>query len=111
LLTESLALAGAAGALGVLIALWGRDIVMKMVPPAPFPIGLEMTISGKVLLFALAVTLATSLLFGLVPALQASKPELVPSLKDSIGGGPGQRSRLQSALVVSQVALSLISLV
>ncbi len=111
LLTESLTLAIAAGGLGLLLALWGRDLIMKLLPPAPFPIGMELSISPRVVLFAFVVTLATSLLFGLVPALQASNPELVPSLKDGIGGEPGQRSRLQSALVVSQVALSLVSLV
>jgi len=109
LLTEGLALAALSGGLGMLLAIWGRDLVMKLIPPAPFPIGMELTISGRVVLFALAVTLATALLFGLVPAIQASKPDLVPSLKDEIGGGP--RSRLQSSLVVAQVALSLVSLV
>ena len=111
LLTESFGLALCAGLVGVLISFWGRDLVMNMAPPAPFPIGMEMTTSPRVLLFALLVTLATALIFGLVPALQASRPELVPALKDEIGGGPASRGRLQSGLIVAQIALSLVSLV
>jgi predicted permease len=68
-------------------------------------------VDGRVLLFALAAALAATMVFGLFPALQASNPALIPTLKDEIGGGPAHRSRLQSALVISQVALSLVSLV
>ena len=111
LLTESLALGLLAGGVGVLVAYWSRDTLARMVPPAPFPINLAFDVDGRVLLFALGVTIAAAVVFGLVPALQASNPALVPTLKDEIGGGPAHRSRLQSALVVSQVALSLVSLV
>jgi predicted permease len=111
LLTESLALGLMAGGVGVLVAYWSRDLFASLVPPAPFPVSLEFIVDGRVLLFALGVTLAAAMVFGLFPALQASNPALVPTLKDEIGGGPAHRSRLQSALVISQVALSLVSLV
>jgi predicted permease len=111
LLTESLVLALLAGAVGFVIALWGRDLMTAFVPAAPFPIGLEYRVDTTILAFAVAVTFATALAFGLVPALQASKPALVPALKDDVGGAFGGRHRLQSALVVGQVALSLVSLV
>ena len=111
LLTESLALGLLAGGVGLVVASWSRGALASMVPPAPFPISLEFAVDGRVLLFALGVTVAASVVFGLVPALQASNPALVPTLKDEIGGGPAHRTRLQSALVVSQVALSLVSLV
>ncbi len=111
LLTESLALALLSGVIGVVVALWARDLMMVMLPAAPFPIGLEFRVDGVVLGFALGVTLLTALLFGLAPALQASNPELVPTLKDDIGAGHPKRARLQSTLVVVQVALSLVSLV
>jgi len=111
LLTESLALALIAGAIGVVVALWARDLMMVLIPAAPFPIGLEFRVDLRVLGFALGVTLLTALLFGLAPALQASNPDLVPTLKDDIGFGHPKRARLQSTLVVSQVALSLVSLV
>jgi len=111
LLTEGLVLGLLAGGVGVVVSLWSGDLMMAFIPPSPFPIGLDITVSGRVLLFALAVTLVTSLVFGLVPAIQATRPELVPTLKDEIGFGAGHRSRLQSVLVVSQVALALVSLV
>lgn len=111
LLTESLLLATFAGAVGLVIALWGKDLMTAFVPAAPFPIGLEYRIDGTVLLFALGVTVLTALAFGLAPALQASRPALVPTLKDDVTGAFGGRHRLQSSLVVGQVALSLVSLV
>jgi predicted permease len=64
-----------------------------------------------VLLFGFGVTVATALVFGLVPAFQASRPDLVTTLKDEIGTVPGGRGRLQAGLVVAQVALSLVTLV
>jgi predicted permease len=111
LLTESLVLALVAGGVGVFVAYWSRDALLGLLPPSPFPINLQFDVSGRVLLFALGVTVLAAFAFGLFPALQASNPNLVPTLKDEIGGGPAHRSRLQSSLVVSQVALSLVALV
>jgi predicted permease len=114
LFTESLVLAALAGVVGFVIALWGRDLMNAFVPAAPFPIGLEYRMDSTILTFALVVTLVTALAFGLAPALQASKPDVVPALKDDVsgafGGGWG-RHRMQSALVTGQVALALVSLV
>jgi len=110
LLTESLALGVLAGGVGIVVALWSRDLFATFIPPSPFPIVLDIRVDDRVLLFAFAVTLVTALVFGLVPALQASNPDLVTTLKDGIGSAPERRGRLQSALVVSQVALSLVSL-
>jgi len=111
LLTESVALGVMAGGVGVLVAYWSRDALTSLLPPAPFPIGLDFIVDGRVLLFTLGVTLAAAMAFGLFPALQASNPALVPTFKDEIGGGPAHRSRLESALVAGQVALSLVALV
>ncbi|HEY2805594.1 MAG TPA: ABC transporter permease [Gemmatimonadales bacterium] len=111
LLTESLVLAVAAGVLGMLLVFWGREALLTMMPAVPYPINLNVQINGLVVTFAAVVTAGTAIVFGLVPALQASKPELVPTLKDEIGAGRGGRGRLQSALVVTQVALSLLTLV
>ncbi len=111
LLTESLVLALLAGTVGFVIALWGRDLMTAFVPAAPFPIVLEYRVDTSILTFALAVTLLTAVAFGLAPALQASKPDVVPALKDDVSGSFGGRHRLQAALVVGQVALSLVSLV
>ena len=111
LLTESLALAALAGVVGIVTAFWGRDLLAAFIPAAPFPIGLDLKVDGGVLLFAVGVTAAAALVFGLAPAIQASNPDLVPTLKDEIGAGVPRRARLQSSLVVAQVALSLVSLV
>ncbi len=111
LLTESLALAALAGALGLAMAFWGRDALQMLLPAVPFPVGFDVNLDGRVLLFAILVTAATAMAFGLVPALQASRPDLVRTLKDEIGEGTGGRGRLQAALVVVQVALSLVTLV
>jgi predicted permease len=111
LLTESMTLGGLAGALGVALSLWGREGFFAMLPVVPYPIGIDFSLDGRVLAFAILVTVLTALAFGLVPSLQASKPDLVPTLKDEIGEGRGGRGRLQAALVMAQVALSLITLV
>jgi macrolide transport system ATP-binding/permease protein len=110
LLTESLLLALAGGAAGLFLALWIIDLVVAFKPPIDIPIWLDLAVDWRVLLFALAASLATSLVFGLAPALQATRPELVPALKD-LGAQTGRaRSRLRGALVVAQVALSLVLL-
>ena len=111
LLTESLTLAAMAGAFGVFVSLWGRDLMLALLPAVPYPVGLNFELEPRVVAFAVAITAGAAAAFGLVPALQASRPELVPTLKDEIGDGTGTRGRLQGALVVAQVALSLVTLV
>jgi predicted permease len=111
LLTESLVLAALAGALGVLLSFYARDALLALLPVVPYPVFLDFRLDGWVLGFATAVTAGAAIAFGLAPALQGSRLELVPSLKDEIGDSPGRRGRLQSALVVAQVALSLVTLV
>lgn len=110
LLLESLLLAGAGGAAGLALAWWGRNLLMVFIPPAPFPLGSDLEISGRVIAFAAAVTIGTVLLFGLVPALRASRPALVPALREG-AAGDGRGSRLRGALVAAQVSLSLVALV
>ncbi len=111
LLTESLLLALIGGTLGFFLALWGIDLLMAIVP-GNLPQVDEVSIDGRVLSFTLVVSLATGIIFGLVPALQASKSDLTHSLKE--GGratGSQQRSRIRSALVIAEIALSLVLLV
>jgi predicted permease len=111
LLTESAMLALAAGIAGVGLTFWGRDLMRAFIPAGPYPIELAMSMNLKVVAFAAVLTAATTLLFGLVPALQTSRPELVPALKQGIGDAPVGRARVQSVLIVGQVALSVVSLV
>ena len=113
LLTESAVLAAASGAAGLLLTIWTSRLLTAVLPPLPFPVRLEGTVNPRVLLFALGATLVTALVFGLVPALAASRPSLAPSLKEMAGASGGGRGRawLRKGLVVAQVALSLVLLV
>ncbi len=110
LLTESLLLAVAGGALGLLLAFWGRGLLMAIMPALPFPVSLTSDVSLRVVAMTVLVTAGTALLVGLLPALRASSPALVSAIKDERLPGSG-RSLLRSGLVVTQVALSLTALV
>ncbi|MGH9843323.1 MAG: ABC transporter permease, partial [Blastocatellia bacterium] len=111
LLTESLLLACLGGAAGLLLAAWGADVLMAFKPPVEFPIEIDLRADWRVLGFTCGISLLTGILFGLAPALTASRPDLVASLKDEAGAGGGGRGRLGGALVVAQVALSLLLLI
>jgi putative ABC transport system permease protein len=112
LLTESMMLATLGGVVGLLVALLGKSLLV--VNDSGLPRVEEISIDGRVLGFTLALSLLTGLIFGLVPALQVSKPNLNELLKD--GGAKGgmegsHRHRLCSLLVISEVALSLMLLI
>jgi len=111
LLTESLLLALAGGVVGVLLAVWLIDLVIAFKPPLSLPLLLDLQLDWRVLGFTVVLAALTGALFGLLPALQATKPELVPALKDASALGGYRRSRLRSTLVVAQVALSLVLLI
>ncbi len=111
LLIESSLLAAVGGAVGLFIAAWGRELFTAFVPPAPLPIEMQFGVNGRVLVFAVLATGLAALVFGTAPALRATRPDLVPALKDDAGQGIAARSRLRSALVVGQLALSVVALV
>ncbi|MEX2299831.1 MAG: ABC transporter permease, partial [Bryobacterales bacterium] len=113
LLAENVVLAVAAGALGVLFAAWGLNAVLAAIPetmkvslPRREAIGLD----GMVLAFAFLLSLATAALFGLAPARRSSRFELAAALKEGGRGTRGGGGRLRDALVVGEVALSLMLL-
>jgi predicted permease len=113
LLTESVLLAAIGGAAGVLLA-W-LVVQAYQAAPAPagaLPIALEFAVDRRVLAFSLVLSVVTGLVFGVAPALQASKPGLVPALKDEsfVPGGRSRRFNLKKGLVVAEVALSLMLL-
>lgn len=113
LLTEALVLSGIAGLAGVLMARWTMNVIMAFVPPVDLPIDLGLRMDQTTLLFALAVSILTGIVFGLAPAVQASNPETVNALKEQAGRGSEARAgrRLRSSLVVAQVAVCLFLLV
>ena len=110
LLMESLLLFLAGGAAGMALAAWAAGAASGLTLPGPEPVFLDLRPDGSVVLFALGVALATGVLFGLVPALQSSRPDLVPSLKDGARGGT-RGSRTRRVFAGAQVAMSLVLLV
>ncbi|HKA17140.1 MAG TPA: ABC transporter permease [Blastocatellia bacterium] len=115
LMTESLLLSLAGGTIGFFVAIWSKDILRSLVPFGGGPNQQQgISIDPRVLLFALVVSIISGLLFGLAPALQASRPDLVPVLKGDITvpvGTQGFRINLRKSLVVVQVGLSLFALI
>ena len=111
LVTESLLLSLAGGAAGLLIAAWLNNLVAGIKLPTDITFVFDLRLDWRVLTFALLVSVLTGIVFSILPALQASKPELVPALKDEASMGGFRRSRLRNALVVVQVALSLVLLI
>jgi predicted permease len=116
LLTESVLLAVTGGAIGAGLAFVGVRLLVRMVPQdlAQFIYGWnKVGVDGKVLLFTVAVSVLTGVIFGIAPALQASKVNLSDSLKEGgrSGAGGGHRNRLRSVLVVAEVALALVLLI
>ena len=111
LLTESVLLAACGGVLGLGLAYWVVNAMMAFKPPMDIPLSTQLHIDYRVLLFTAAVSLLTGVVFGLLPALQATNPDLVPALKDETSIGGYRRSWLRNGLVVFQVSLSLLLLI
>lgn len=111
LLTESFLVFLAGGIGGVVAAYWGLDIVRSIEIPAPMPVDFDFTPDTTVLGFALVLTLGTGLVFGLLPALQATRMDLVPTLKDEGDRKGSSSNRLRRFFVMAQVGLSMVLLV
>ncbi len=113
LLTESILLALIGGTLGWGFAYWGTDLIHASIPPLPYPINLDVSPDLSVFKWMVAVSFLTGVVFGLAPAVLASRPDLVAVLK----GVTGQTKRgvnhwnLRSLLVVAQVAISILVLI
>jgi predicted permease len=112
LMTESFMLALAGGAAGLLVAVWAIDLLEAYQLPGGIALGeLGLGLKPAVLVFTLLLSLVTGVLFGLVPAIQSSKPDLVTALKDQGRLPAAGRSSLRHLLVVAQVALCLLLLI
>jgi predicted permease len=109
LLTESLLLAVLGGLLGVGLAAFADRLLLRMISGGADMIPLDVSINFRLLLFNLAITVATALLFGIVPALRGTRVELTDALKDGRGPASGtSRSPIGKVLIVAQVAISLV---
>ncbi len=112
LLTETVLLAGLGGLAGVVLAVQALNALVGADLPLPFPITLDLSLDRTVLGFSLLVSLGAGVLFGLAPALQGTKPDVAPTLRDESGsGGRGRGASLRDALVVAQVAVSVVLLI
>ncbi len=112
LLVESVVLAVAGGAGGIFLAVWMNRLLFSFLPQAGTPRTLTAMPDLRVLLFTAAVSLGTGVLFGLVPALQSTRPDLANTLKDQAGAVVGGTAVVfRKVLVVAQVALSLLLLI
>ncbi|MGH9838189.1 MAG: ADOP family duplicated permease [Blastocatellia bacterium] len=118
LLTESLLLAVASGAVGLLFAVWGTNLLTAMLTAGPLSTGIEdnaialdLRLDGRVIACAALLGLLTSLIFGLAPAFRSSKVALTAALKERSATAASGRFSLDKLLVIAQVALSLVLLV
>ena len=111
LMTESVMLSLAGGIFGVLVAAAINRVVQRVDFPIDIALVFDLRIDWRVLSFTLGLSVLTGMLFSLIPALQSSKPELVPALKDETSMAGFRRSRLRNTLVVAQITLSLVLLI
>jgi predicted permease len=113
LLTEGTLLALIGGAAGLLLAFWAQGVLWSFRPPFLAADAIDLQPDMRVLLFTLAVSVATGVLFGLAPAIQASRPDLVVELKEKTSAPTGSNRlfSLRNVLVSAQIALSLVALV
>jgi predicted permease len=113
LVVESLLLSAGGAILGLVLALWTDRVLLAFLPLDTTSLKLSTTPDLRILLFTGAVALLTGIIFGLVPALQCTKPDVAPTLKDTVGGivGGGGTVRFRKILVAAQVTLSLLLLV
>jgi predicted permease len=113
LLTESITLALLGGIAGIALAWWVIRLLLALQPPISFPMDIDIAMSGTVYAFAFFLSVATGIIFGLLPSWQTTRPELVSALKDAYGSAVGRLRRfgMRSGLVVSQVAVSALLLV
>jgi putative ABC transport system permease protein len=115
LLTESILLSLAGGAAGIALAFAIVQAFKVAAPPAGvfLPVAVQFAIDGRVLLFAFVLSFVTGIVFGLLPALQASNPNVTPTLKDEsfVPDERGRRIRMKQSLVVAEIALTVVLLV
>ena len=110
LLTESVLLGVAGGALGLIVAKWGTQAVIAALPET-LPRANEIALDSHVLWFTLGISLLTSAIFGLVPALKAARPNLMLTLKEGGRGSGGAKHRTQAVLVAAEMAMAVVLLI
>ena len=110
LLTESVMLSVISAVVGLLLVWWGIEVLVAVAPPAILRLN-EVAVDARVLGFTLALSLLTGIIFGLAPALHASKLDLNAALKEGARSSTGAGHRLRNLLAISEIALALVLLV
>jgi predicted permease len=110
LLTESILIGLAGGALGLMVAAWGTQAALKVLPET-LPRAQDVGVDGRVLIFTLIASIVAGVLFGLAPALKIARPNLQETLKESGRGASGTRHRAQGVFVVVEMAMALVLLI
>lgn len=111
MLTESALLGFCGGLLGLIVALWGVQTLIQLAPANRIPRVNEIRFDGWVFAFNLGVSLATSLLFGLAPALQLTRARQARNWKDAAARGSARSGAMRSVLVMAEVAPALVLLI
>jgi predicted permease len=112
LLVESLLLSLLGGALGVALSALSLKLLLGAQLPIPIPINLDVGVDARILGFATLASVSAAILFGLLPAMQATRPNVIETIKnENAGGKPGRRFTMRNALVVGQTAMSLVLLI
>jgi putative ABC transport system permease protein len=111
MLTESVLLAVAGGAAGLVVAYWGRTALWSFRPPFLANASIDLSFEPRVLLFTAATSILTGVLFGVVPAIQVSRASLSDTLKAGGRTGASVNNRIRSALVVSEIGLATVALI
>jgi macrolide transport system ATP-binding/permease protein len=111
LLSESLLLSSTGGLIGLVLAFWLLKLATAIRPPVDVPLSIDLHLDYRVIVFTALISLVAGLLFGLLPALQATGTDLISALKDEMHVGRLERSWLKNGLIVFQIALSLALLI
>jgi predicted permease len=111
LIVESLVLSAIGGAAGLMLATWLARLLSRFQPPLQIAIAFDFSPDLRVFVFTFALAVVTGVLFGLAPAIRASRPDLVPALKGESRATPNPRFSLRSFLIAGQMALSTVLLV
>ncbi len=112
LLTESLLLGAIGSGLGLFLSLWGVDLMTRAIP-VELPYWLRFDFDWRIFIFAIGLGIGSAVIFGLFPAAQASRPQLIDAIKEGgrTGIGGGKAHRVRNGLIVAEVALALVLLV
>jgi len=111
LVIEGLLLFAVAGVAGLVLATWMRNGLIALLPNLPVPVTFDLSLDWRVIAFAMFISMFAGLAASLAPALQASRPDLLTALKDDSHAAGSRKMRLRNALVLGQVALSLVLLI